>query len=141
MSGIFLGLALMSSPAEAGDTSNETPPSKPHLLRRIAPVGGWDPDGLGMFHWWKPNCFGLNRNPDDYCRSPFRDHSARLARPQAAIRISFIIKRHKGGSSRGNGRIRSHHSIASPGPRSAADPAQAGADLLEPGSGGLEGSC
>jgi hypothetical protein len=70
MSGIFLGLALMSSPAEAGDTSNETPPAKPHLLRRIAPVGGWDPDGLGMFHWWKPNCFGLNRNPDDYCRKP-----------------------------------------------------------------------
>jgi hypothetical protein len=70
MSGILLGLALMSSPAEAGDTSNETPPAKPHLLRRIAPVGGWDPDGLGMFHWWKPNCFGLNRNQDDYCRKP-----------------------------------------------------------------------
>lgn len=47
------------------------PEAQPHRLRcRFAPVGGWNPYGGGLFHWWNPNCFALPCGPDDYDRKP-----------------------------------------------------------------------
>ena len=59
----------------------------------------------------------------------------------ASVPSRVIPERRKGRSGAGNGRVRPDHSIASPGPKAAADPAQVGADRLKPGSGGLVGSC
>jgi hypothetical protein len=41
-----------------------------HLLERFRPVGGWQPYGGGIFHWWTPHCFPRSHGPDDYCRKP-----------------------------------------------------------------------
>jgi hypothetical protein len=38
------------------------------VLRRWHPVGGWDPYGGGLLHWWNPHCFPRCGAPDDYCR-------------------------------------------------------------------------
>ncbi len=51
---------------------------------------------------------------------------------RAASRARGIPEGHRGGS---------RHGIASPRQSAAADPAQAGEDLLKPGSGGFNGSC
>ena len=45
-------------------------PSRPHILQRSHPVGGWHPDGGGLLHWWNPHCFPRCGGPDDYCRKP-----------------------------------------------------------------------
>ena len=50
----------------AGDHGCE--PTEPCWLKRIHPVGGWDPYGGGILHWWNPNCFPCGGGPDDYCR-------------------------------------------------------------------------
>jgi hypothetical protein len=45
-------------------------PTEPHFLKRLHPVGGWNPDGGGLLHWWNPRCFPRCGAPDDYCRKP-----------------------------------------------------------------------
>ncbi len=57
------------------------------------------------------------------------------------VKSPGIPEGHKGWSGPGIGRVRPHHAIAAPRQRAAVDPAQAGEDLLMPGSGGLDGSC
>jgi hypothetical protein len=39
-------------------------------LQRLHPVGGWDPYGGGLLHWWNRHCFPHDCGPDDYCRKP-----------------------------------------------------------------------
>jgi hypothetical protein len=41
-----------------------------HLFQRARPVGGWNPYGGGVLHWWNPHCFPCQSTPDDYCRKP-----------------------------------------------------------------------
>ncbi len=57
---------LAAATAHAGDQA-----SGPGLLGRIAPVGGCNPDGRGLLHWWDPDCYPRPCGPDDYCRKPF----------------------------------------------------------------------
>jgi hypothetical protein len=61
--------AITCAPTRGGE-----PPDgqthRPHFFRRLAPVGGWNPDGGGLFHWWNPRCFPRSCGPDDYCRKP-----------------------------------------------------------------------
>jgi hypothetical protein len=45
-------------------------PPQPGLLQRVAPVGGCDPYGGGLLHWWPRHCFPCGGAPDDYCRKP-----------------------------------------------------------------------
>jgi hypothetical protein len=45
-------------------------PPEESLLKRLAPVGGWHPDGGGLLHWWPRHCFPRAGAPDDYCRKP-----------------------------------------------------------------------
>jgi hypothetical protein len=33
-------------------------------------VGGCDPYGGGLLHWWNPHCFPSGGAPDNYCRKP-----------------------------------------------------------------------
>jgi hypothetical protein len=40
------------------------------FLQRLGPVGGWDPYGGGLLHWWPRHCFPDCGGPDDYCRKP-----------------------------------------------------------------------
>jgi hypothetical protein len=68
MSAFVLGL-LACSQARGGDRWCCDPPQQ-HLLQRIHPVGGWNPDGGGLLHWWNPYCFPHCGAPDDYCRKP-----------------------------------------------------------------------
>src|SRR5439155_24759024 len=46
----------------------ELPPQP--SFQRVRPVGGWDPYGGGLLHWWNPCCFPHRGAPDDYCRKP-----------------------------------------------------------------------
>lgn len=41
-----------------------------HFLQRARPVGGWNPYGGGVLHWWNPHCLPRYVAPDDYCRKP-----------------------------------------------------------------------
>jgi hypothetical protein len=43
-------------------------PTESNWLKRIHPVGGWDPYGGGLLRWWDPHCFPCAGGPDDYCR-------------------------------------------------------------------------
>ena len=46
-------------------------PRQQHFLQRLHPVGGWNPYGGGLLHWWNPHCFPCQcGGPDDYCRKP-----------------------------------------------------------------------
>jgi hypothetical protein len=58
--------SVVAATAQAGDR-----PGDFTLLSRIAPVGGCNPDGRGLLHWWEPDCFPRPCGPDDYCRKPF----------------------------------------------------------------------
>ncbi len=84
---VFVGLATMA--ARAGDH----PDSGLTFLHRIAPVGGCDPDGGSLFHWWNPDCFPRPCGPDDYCRKPFPRF---CARPTPPIPISAQPTHHSG---------------------------------------------
>jgi hypothetical protein len=53
-----------------GGEGAQCDPSRPHLLQRIGPAGGWHPDCGGVWHWWNPRCFVRTCGPDDYCRKP-----------------------------------------------------------------------
>jgi hypothetical protein len=43
-------------------------PAEGGWLKNWHPVGGWDPYGGGLLHWWNPHCFPCAGGPDDYCR-------------------------------------------------------------------------
>jgi hypothetical protein len=45
-------------------------PAQEGFLQRLHPVGGCDPYGGGLLHWWPPHCFPRCGGPDDYCRKP-----------------------------------------------------------------------
>ncbi len=45
-------------------------PPEECFLKRIAPVGGYDPYGGGLLRWWPRHCFPCDGAPDDYCRKP-----------------------------------------------------------------------
>ena len=60
---ITCGRALGGEPAY-----DESP--QQHFLQRLHPVGGWNPYGGGLLHWWNPHCFPCQAAPDDYCRKP-----------------------------------------------------------------------
>jgi hypothetical protein len=68
--GIVLIVILTSPLVLAGDPRAQGPHGSTHFLRRLGPVGGWNPDGGGLFHWWNPDCFASPCTPDDYCRKP-----------------------------------------------------------------------
>jgi hypothetical protein len=60
---------MMPTQARAGEPG-DAQAHKSHFLGRLRPVGGCNPDGRGLFHWWNPNCFPRSCGPDDYCRKP-----------------------------------------------------------------------
>ena len=68
--GIVLIVILASHPAFAGGPRTEGTHTSTHFLHRLGPVGGWNPDGGGLFHWWNRDCFVYSCTPDDYCRKP-----------------------------------------------------------------------
>jgi hypothetical protein len=53
-----------------GDDGRVDEPSRRHFLQRFHPVGGWNPYGGGVLHWWNPHCYPCQTVPDDYCRKP-----------------------------------------------------------------------
>jgi hypothetical protein len=63
-------LSLSASGAALGDDRECYPPNQQHLLQRVHPVGGWNPYGGGLFHWWNPRCFPRCGGLDAYCRKP-----------------------------------------------------------------------
>ncbi len=67
--GTLLFLLLGSGRAPGGEPGCCEPPES-KFLRRMQPVGGWDPYGGGLLHWWDPHCFPRCGTPDDYCRKP-----------------------------------------------------------------------
>jgi hypothetical protein len=65
-----LSLAIGRS-SRAGEPPQFEAHPHPHQFRgRFAPVGGWNPYGGGLFHWWNPNCFPRPCGPDDYNCKP-----------------------------------------------------------------------
>jgi hypothetical protein len=60
---------IVSGQALGGDRGWCAPP-EPDFLQRLQPVGGCNPYGGGLFHWWKHNCFPRCGGRDDYCRKP-----------------------------------------------------------------------
>ncbi len=64
------GLVVMTCAQVRGGDCGDCPPPEAHFLKRLRPVGGWNPGG-GLLHWWNPNCFPRWCGPDDYCRKPF----------------------------------------------------------------------
>lgn len=65
--GILLLTAAAVGRAEGGD-SQPCQQGPVGWLKSWHPVGGWDPDGGGLLHWWNPHCFPCAGGPDDYCR-------------------------------------------------------------------------
>ena len=59
-------LARRHAPASPATTEFH----RTHFFGRLAPKGGCNPDGRGMFHWWNPLAFPNWCGPDDYCRKP-----------------------------------------------------------------------
>ena len=45
-------------------------PPQQNFLQRLHPVGGWQPYGGGLLHWYNYHCFPCGGAPDDYCRKP-----------------------------------------------------------------------
>jgi hypothetical protein len=65
---VFLG--VVAGGRALGGDHESCPPPEAHFLKRLRPVGGWNPYGGGVFHWWKRECFPRCGGPDDYCRKP-----------------------------------------------------------------------
>jgi hypothetical protein len=63
-------LTLIACGLGAGGEPPGCAPERPCFLQRVAPAGGWCPDGGGLLHWWCPHCFPRGGGPDDYCRKP-----------------------------------------------------------------------
>jgi hypothetical protein len=68
--GFALVLMLAGGNGATGGEGGHAEPRHPHFLQRFGPVGGWHPDGGGVWHWWNPQCFPRCGGPDDYCRKP-----------------------------------------------------------------------
>jgi hypothetical protein len=69
----WLGAAvvlLVAGERGSGGEPSSCPPPQENLLQRFHPVGGWNPDGGGLLHWWNPHCFSRCGAPDYYCRKP-----------------------------------------------------------------------
>ena len=69
----WLGAFLLTLIAGGQGLSGEPQrcePAQGGFLQRFHPVGGWDPYGGGLLHWWDPHCFPRCGAPDDYCRKP-----------------------------------------------------------------------
>ena len=67
------GAVLLGLIAAGWAFGGEPPCSEPCpacFLRQLGPVGGWDPYGGGLLHWWDPHCFPRCGAADDYCRKP-----------------------------------------------------------------------
>jgi hypothetical protein len=62
-------ILIASGRALGGDRGHSEPHHQP-FHQRVHPVGGWHPDGGGLWHWWSPHCFPPCGGPDDYCRKP-----------------------------------------------------------------------
>jgi hypothetical protein len=61
-------LALLAWSRGLGGEPACCPPPEPAFLQRVKPVGGWNPYGGGLLHWWPQHCFPNIGAPDDYCR-------------------------------------------------------------------------
>jgi hypothetical protein len=69
-----LFLALAAGGAGPAADAGRCEPAEPCWLKRLHPVGGWDPYGGGLLHWWDPRCFPCGGGaPDDYCRKKLPD--------------------------------------------------------------------
>ena len=60
-------LLLAGGQSWAGEPRCCEPPQE-GIWQRWHPVGGWNPYGGGLLHWWDPCCFPPSGAPDDYCR-------------------------------------------------------------------------
>jgi hypothetical protein len=67
-----IGAVLLAQIAAGWAFGGEPPCSEPRAcsLQQLGPVGGWDPYGGGLLHWWPKHCFPRCGAPDDYCRKP-----------------------------------------------------------------------
>jgi hypothetical protein len=65
-----LVLIAMTGPQALGGEPGACEPPQQRFVQRLHPVGGWDPYGGGLLHWWNPHCFPRYCAPDDYCRKP-----------------------------------------------------------------------
>jgi hypothetical protein len=65
-----LVVALIGAVAAPGAGPPCHEPPREGFLKRLAPAGGWHPDGGGLLHWWPRHCFPRCGGPDDYCRKP-----------------------------------------------------------------------
>jgi hypothetical protein len=63
-----LVLGLIAGGQALGGDRECCPPPEGSFWSRLHPVGGWNPYGCGLFHWWKRDCFPNRGGPDDYCR-------------------------------------------------------------------------
>ena len=71
---VWAGMLVVALIASGRGLRAEAPcccePPQASFLKRLAPVGGWHPDGAGLLHWWPAHCFPCAGAPDDYCRKP-----------------------------------------------------------------------
>jgi hypothetical protein len=67
---VGLWVFVLSLIASGSTLGGEPLEGDAHILDRWHPVGGWNPYGGGIFHWWKPGCFPCATAPDDYCKKP-----------------------------------------------------------------------
>jgi hypothetical protein len=61
---------LAISQLSCGGEPAQFEPQPQQFRCRFTPIGGWNPYGGGLFHWWNPNCFPRPCGPDDYIRKP-----------------------------------------------------------------------
>ena len=68
MATLALGICATAQPR--GGEYDHCEPAQQGFLARLHPVGGFNPYGGGIFHWWNPHCFPGRCAIDDYCRKP-----------------------------------------------------------------------
>jgi hypothetical protein len=76
---VTIALAVITNTQARAGEPGDSESHRPHFLGRLRPVGGCNPDGRGLFHWWNPHCFPRSCGPDDYCRKPMPN----VCRPSA----------------------------------------------------------
>ena len=70
---VWIGLLLIALIAGGWAVGGEPQccvQSRPDILQRWHPVGGWNRYGGGLLRWWNPDCFPCCGAPDDYGRKP-----------------------------------------------------------------------